>query len=133
MVSVTSLDKRFRAYAGDLERTADRVLSFLKESRSIEIYLIGNSRMRSLNKRFRGKSKSTNVLSFRVPEDFPVTGSAGEIYLCPPYIRSQSEDMRFMLVHGILHLFGFNHDNKSDRMRMEKIEKNIMQWLNPTS
>jgi len=132
-VSVTSLDKRFRIYGRELERTASRVLSFLKENRDVEIYLVGGHRMRSLNSGFRGTNKSTNVLSFRAPEDFPNLKSAGEVYLCPPYIKSHSEDMRYMLVHGILHLVGFNHDNKSDRMRMEKLETNIMQWLNPTS
>ena len=132
-VIVTSFDKRFTSHIKDMEHIARSVLSFInKGDRGVEIYLIGNVRMRSLNRKFRGKDKSTNVLSFCSPREFPDDESIGEVYLCPPYIKLHKEKIDYLLVHGILHLAGFNHENKSDRMKMEKLEMKIMKWLNLT-
>lgn len=132
-VTVTSLDKRFRKLEKNLERTAKWALDFLKSEESIDIYLIGNVKMCGLNSKYRKKSSSTNVLAFNTPNDFPDIPrepySLGEIYLCPPYIKSHSEDINYILIHGILHLFDFKHDTKSDRMRMENTEAQLLQWL----
>jgi len=105
-----------------------------KKNTHIEIYLVNNRLMRKLNNKHRGDDISTNVLSFTAPEGFPNLDSAmvpaGEIYISPTYINSHGEDINYLLLHGMLHLFGFNHENKSDRMKMEKLEEKIIKWLN---
>lgn len=97
-----------------------------------EVFLVSNKEIQSLNKKFRGKNKPTNVLSFPVPRKFPIPGKKkflGEIYLSPKYIEEHNEDLEFMLIHGLLHLLGFNHIKKSDRIEMEKEEKRLMRLL----
>lgn len=138
-VSVVSLAKRFIKLERGIENAARFFLVALSEKKvSVEIYLVGERRMKKINRTHRGKNNSTNVLSFEVPNDFPKPDGEkkdlGEIYICPNYIRKHNENLEHMLLHGILHLLGFNHQNKSDRIRMEKVEEKLVkQWLNSRS
>jgi len=99
----------------------------------VEIYLINSQKMRFLNKKFRGKDKTTTVLSFEEPRNFILPPSKskkiGEIYLnsqLPNYSITQ------LLTHGLLHLLGYNHQKKNDRIKMEKAEQKLLrQTLNP--
>lgn len=113
-----------------LARFAGKLLADMKEKRRPAIYLIDGKAMRRLNREFRGKDKPTDVLSFEFPADFPVPKGEkrplGEIYLNPAYIKKNGETLEYLLTHGILHLLGFNHIKKSDRIRMEKLEEKIL-------
>ena len=129
-VSVLSLEKRFKKFDGKIKKTALKTFKILKKKNvSAEIYLAGNQKMRFLNKKFRGKNKSTDVLSFTEPMNFPhpetKTRFLGEIYLNIQDSRFKIQDSR-LLIHGLLHLFGYNHKKKNDRIKMEKIEKKIL-------
>ena len=130
-VSVFSLDARLHAQTRAIKDGACFFLDALREDGvSVEIYLVGDSRMRKLNREYRDKDASTNVLAFSATKNFPNPDSKftsiGEVYLCPPFISSHGEDIYYLLLHGLLHVFGFNHENKSDRIRMEKLEKKVM-------
>lgn len=98
-----------------------------------EIFLVSPSKIRALNRTFRGLDRPTNVLSFAAPSGFPripgVPKSLGEVYLCPSVIRSREESAEHLLIHGLLHLLGFDHDKERARIRMEKLEKQILAWL----
>ena len=133
-VSVLSLDVRFRGLVRTVRDGAYFFLDALGEDGiRVEIYLVGNPRMRKLNREHRGKNVSTNVLAFNAPENFPDPGSdyasLGEVYLCPPFISEHGEDINYLLLHGLLHVLGFNHENKSDRIKMEKLEKKVIASL----
>ena len=133
VVSVSSFDKRFLGYEERLSEVSLCTLRFLgKKGLRLEIFLVGSSRMRGLANKYLNKDKSTNVIAVEAP-DFPNAegerGSLGEIYLCPPYIKEHGENMEFMLVHGILHLLGFNHEDKSDRMLMESTEDKVLEFI----
>jgi len=137
-ITVVSLKRSFRKAERGIEDAARFFLDTMDEqSVLLSVYLVDNRKMKMLNKKYRGKNSSTNVLAFEYPGEFPDTGdqkSLGEVYLCPPYIKKHNEDMDYMLLHGILHLLGFNHENKSDRIKMEKIEEELIkQWLNNKS
>ena len=135
-VSVVSLNWRFKKIERGIEDAARFFLEALgKGGANIEIFLVSDRKMRTINLKHRDKDSSTNVLAFEAPSDFPNAdgkkGDLGEVYLGPTYIKKHNEDINYMLLHGMLHLFGFNHENKSDRIRMEKIEEDfIAQWLN---
>lgn len=102
---------------------------------SVDIYYVSNVRMRALYKHSGGKDKVTNVLSFPHPKGFvdPETGDGylGEIYLAPSHILKEAKEMGIsqeewktkLLVHGVLHLLGFDHEKESDAKKMEKKEK----------
>lgn len=108
-------------------------LRFLKVKNSYaDVYLVSNKEIQKLNYKYRRKDKPTNVLSFPNPKVFPDIGKQkflGEIYLSPKYIQDHNESLEFMLIHGLLHLLGFNHIKKGDRIRMEKKEKELLKLL----
>ena len=71
-----------------------------------------------------------NVLAFPAPKDFPrpdiKSKPLGEIYLNPQYIKENGENFIFMLIHGFLHLLGYDHQKRNDRIRMEKKERELL-------
>lgn len=76
---------------------------------------------------------SKNVLAFRAPRGFPrpdVKGKfIGEIYLNPDFIRERGEGIFYLFIHGCVHLLGYDHKGKSDRIKMEKKERQLLRKL----
>ncbi|MCR4275364.1 MAG: rRNA maturation RNase YbeY [Candidatus Wolfebacteria bacterium] len=140
-ISVFSAEKKFQKYESLIKKQAVKIAKILKiKNSAIDIFLIGDSQIRSINKKFRGKNKPTNILSFVEPKKFPhpelksVKGSVknfiGEIYLNIDTVNDFTglkEHLKLdnLLAHGLLHLLGYIHNTKNDRMKMEKKEK----WL----
>jgi len=89
----SKIDKRF------LTEVAKRVLSSEKSDKDLSIAIVSASEIQRLNKKYRKKDKPTDVLSF----DY---GESGEVVLCPRQIRGKIDQV---LVHGILHILGYNH------------------------
>ena len=127
-LEVIILDKILKSHRKAVETQVRRLAAALKQKGEIEVYLISSVRMRRLNKLFRKKDRSTNVLSFRKPKGFP--GKVlGEVYLDPFYIKKHKEDLALMLVHGVLHILGYDHKKRSDRIIMERKEKQLLSKL----
>lgn len=116
-----------------------RLFSILDLKRAgVDIYYVSDVRMRGLYKRSGGKDKVTNVLSFPQPKDFvdPEAGEGflGEIYLAPGHISKEAKDLgiareeweKKLLVHGVLHLLGFDHEKELDATKMERKEEAIV-------
>lgn len=131
-VAVISLDRRFKKFEGKIKKTALKIFGILKKKNvSAEIYLAGDRGMRFLNKKFRGKDKTTDVLSFEEPKNFIYPSRKikriGEIYLnLTNDLRLTTNDSRRLLIHGLLHLSGYEHKKESDRIKMEKMEQRIL-------
>ncbi|MEK7193931.1 MAG: rRNA maturation RNase YbeY [Patescibacteria group bacterium] len=136
---VTSLNKKFKKFEKDAKRIILRALEILgKKNVSAEIYLIDGRKMRFLNRKFRGKDKTTTVLSFEEPRNFVSPPSKhkkiGEIYInmsnvkCPA-LPAGRQKSKVYLIHGLLHLLGYNHKKKNDRIRMMKIERLLIKKL----
>ena len=126
-----SSDKKFKKFERKIKNTALKILKILKKTNvSVEIYLINSQKMRFLNKKFRGKNKTTTILSFEESRNFILPPSKykkiGEIYLNSQISNSQITQL---LIHGLLHLFGYNHQKKNDRIRMETKENWIIREL----
>ena len=93
---------------------------------SLSVLITGNSNIRQLNARFRGKKQSTDVLSF--PAASPANGFAGDIAVSLDVAavnarllgHSVSDEIRILILHGILHLAGYDHE--SDRGEMAEKE-----------
>ncbi|PIR03004.1 MAG: rRNA maturation RNase YbeY [Candidatus Magasanikbacteria bacterium CG11_big_fil_rev_8_21_14_0_20_43_7] len=102
----------------------------------VSVHCIGETRMRTLNRVFRGIDRATDVLSFPIKEDTPVEDGedAGDIFLCPPYIRRQArrfsvtfeEEFDRMLVHGVLHIRGYDHRTKKQAQQMFTLQESIV-------
>jgi probable rRNA maturation factor len=93
---------------------------------------------RALNRQYRQQDKATNVLSFPVdpPAGLPVDQIAplGDIGICGPVVEREAADQgkdaadhwSHMLVHGTLHLLGFDHTDSDDAEKMEQLETDIL-------
>ena len=117
-----------------IEQTVSETLGILGVSGvSVEVYLVPDEVIRSLNLAWRGKNKPTNVLSFESPEGVPHPETElrhlGEIYLAPEYINNHNEDIRKLAIHGLLHLLGYDHVKSSDAKKMERIENSVFKKM----
>lgn len=114
-----------------VEKIVGKILRHLKsQNASVAVHLIGDARMRTLNRVHRGSDWSTDVLSFpiREKEDW------GDIFLSIPYLHRQAkrfgvpfeEEFRRMLIHGLLHLAGYDHETKKQARRMFRLQESLL-------
>ena len=100
----------------------------------VTVRLVGAAESARLNKQFRAKSGPTNVLSFSYETP---AGLAGDLVLCVPVVereaRSQNKPRRahwaHLVVHGILHLRGFDHVHDAGAQAMEALEVRVLRRL----
>jgi probable rRNA maturation factor len=109
------------------------------------IALSDDATVRDLNARYRGMDKATNVLSFPVPADgadnFGEVRNLGDVILARETIAQEARDLdippghhfQHLVVHGLLHLLGFDHDNDRDALEMEGLETEILASLGVTN
>lgn len=114
-----------------LEKIAEKTTKLVKLKISeLSIAIVDDARIKLLNKKHLNRNKVTDVLAF----------GYGEIIICLPQARRQAKELRHslkeelktLLIHGILHLAGFNDETKTDYKKMmvmqEKFLKNISIW-----
>ena len=110
---------------------------FLSKNIEISVLLTNTKKMTSLNYKYRNKKKDTDILSFpsEKPSFFKKKLKQKNIYLGDlalsfNYIKKQGiefeEYLKKMLVHGFLHLVGYDHDNEKNFLKMEKIQNKIL-------
>ena len=126
-------------------KAAAHILSLLKQPRlsiaELSILFVGNRKMKQLNSDFRGIRGSTDVLSFEAGIPVREDGQnhvLGDIVICIPKAESQAkaagtgfyEELNRLLIHGILHLTGYDHEASDYRARkMRKKEGDILNAL----
>ena len=106
---------------------------------SINVMIMDDKEMQELNKKFRGKDASTNVLSF-TNEDISksITGNLGDIAISYEFVKNESEEldvdfddhMIHMLIHGVYHILGFDHESNTMAEVMENKEIKLLEKLN---
>lgn len=110
----------------------------LREDSELTIRIVDESEIERLNSTYRHKVGATNVLSF--PFDAPAEVKIpllGDIVICAPVVRreaneqSKSADAHWahMVVHGTLHLLGFDHNQEREAQEMEEMETRILSDL----
>jgi probable rRNA maturation factor len=86
----------------------------------LSVSLVSEAEMTELHRRYLDEAGPTDVLSFTMDEE----GLLGDVVICPAVASSQREDMeaelRLLLVHGILHLLGYDHQQEAERRAMWK-------------
>jgi probable rRNA maturation factor len=98
-----------------------------QEFEELTIRVIGAAESRKLNRTWRGKDKPTNVLSFE----------GGDLAICAPVVAREAREQgkptsahwAHMVVHGVLHLLGYDHENDRDAAQMEAREVKILAQL----
>ena len=136
------------ALSGSLvKKTLARALAILGRTEpaiGLSVNIVVEAEMHALNKRFRKIDKPTDVLSFPLvfkKGDIINTNATslelGDIFLCPPLAAktavefglNQKQMLTRLLVHGLLHLLGYDHQNKGAAVAMEKLEKKIISGI----
>jgi probable rRNA maturation factor len=121
-----------------IERVVSRALLHLrKHSSSISVHVIGDTRMTTLNARYRRVKGTTDVLSFPTqdsPDGFFSSEDRGDIFISYPQIVRQAREHRVsskeeftrMLVHGVLHVFGYDHGTPSEQKKMYPLQEKLV-------
>ncbi|MDI6729447.1 MAG: rRNA maturation RNase YbeY [Thermodesulfovibrionales bacterium] len=120
-----------------------RRYSFI-ESAEISVLFVNDRKMRELNLQYRGKDKTTDVLSFPQIEQFKRfkqferLTSLGDIVINLHQAKRQSKEHGFtfyaeiawLLIHGLLHLLGYDHEkNKHQARKMREMEKELLEVM----
>jgi probable rRNA maturation factor len=97
----------------------------------LSVLLAGRARSRALNARYRGRDRPTNVLSFPAPPGaVGASDLLGDLVICPAVLRAEARAQHksarahwaHMVVHGVLHLVGYDHELPEEARRMERRE-----------
>ena len=104
----------------------------------ILVRLVDTEESKALNHQYRGKNKPTNVLSFcaDVPE-YIDSNELGDIVICAEVVANEAKQQNkllmahwaHMVVHGVLHLNGYDHQDTAEAEKMEQLEKQILAKL----
>ena len=122
----------------EIQRWADAALEEVAdegEPPDLCIRVVDEEESQSLNSRFRGFDKATNVLSFPAQVDLPDENILGDVVICAPVVcaeaasqgKSISDHYAHMVVHGVLHLTGYDHERQTAALQMEALEVRILQ------
>ena len=123
--------------AAQLQKWAERAC--LSDDQLVtSVRIVGNDEMRELNSTWRGRNKPTNVLSFPMqsPDDIDLK-ILGDLVLCAPVINAEAGQQHkpahahwaHMVVHGMLHLQGYDHVDDQQAEEMEALEIRILEQL----
>lgn len=146
-LTVNQIDRQF------LKKVAQNVLDAerLKSKVELSIALVGETRMRALNKKYRGKDRVTDVLSFgepknqknKTPKNETFVGPPdnvvrlGEVIICPGEAKknaakighSVKKEIAILIIHGVLHLLGYDHEKEYGRDKMARRQEEILSSL----
>lgn len=142
------LDLQLASTAGNLP-TAEQVQQWLEaaiqpfqDDAEVTVRIVDNSESQQLNFDYRSKDKPTNVLSFpfQCPPGIELP-LLGDLVICAPVVAAEAAEQNkslhahwaHMVVHGCLHLLGFDHINDDDAEQMEAEEVTILQQLGITN
>ena len=139
--------RRFVVRYAPLIGLLERILSVIGEGRSeLSVELVGNGRIRRLNRSYRKKDRITDVLAFPIREAMMPRGvrgpsvMLGDVVVSVPVAvhqakeagRSVEAELAALLVHGVLHLCGYDHERSPrDAMRMSRRERAVLQAIGP--
>jgi len=117
-----------------LRRWATVALGRRARGRELSVLVVGAQRSRSLNRRYRHRNYATNVLSFAPAAPGVLLG---DLVVCPEILqreaREQGKAVRahwtHLVIHGALHLIGYDHTRPVDARRMERREVRLLRTL----
>ena len=137
--------------ARDIATWAGTALGRRAAGAELGVRVVGSAESRRLNARYRGKDKPTNVLSFPPPplpaRSIGVPGvraarsgdsrPLGDLVICAQVVRSEARQQRkpleahwaHLVVHGALHLIGYDHEREAEARRMERREIAVLRRL----
>jgi probable rRNA maturation factor len=117
-----------------LRHWASLALGRQGRGRELSVLVVGAARSRSLNRRYRQRNCPTNVLSFAPAAPGPLLG---DLVICPEVLQREARDQgkavrahwMHLVIHGALHLAGYDHSRPLDARRMERREVRLLRAL----
>ncbi|MGC3973257.1 MAG: rRNA maturation RNase YbeY [Nitrospira sp.] len=133
------LTKR-KLHLASLRRLANRILESINESEAfLSLEIVGDDRMRRLNRTFRHRDKTTDVLAFATREGpGPPSALLGDVVISLPQAIRQARDHQrgidhelvVLLIHGVLHLCGYDHErSEAEARRMARRERAVLSGI----
>lgn len=125
-------------YSELISSIAEKTIAFVDSgiSADLSLNLMNDNEIHELNLQYRGIDRPTDVLSFESGEIDPETGSKylGDIAISYDRVLAQSADaghpveseMQLLIIHGILHLLGYDHDTPENKQQMWALQSNIL-------
>jgi probable rRNA maturation factor len=123
----------------ELTHWASTALGARASGRELGVAVVGAAESRRLNARYRGRNRATNVLSFPAPAPARAACPAplGDLVICAQVLRTEaraqakplSAHWAHLVVHGALHLIGYDHERDADARRMERREIAVLRRL----
>ncbi len=122
-----------------LDDTIKRLLKREKvKNANFSIVFVDNEKIQDLNRNYRNIDRITDVISFAFEDNEEISYNnmrfLGEIYICIPrmieqakeYGHSETRELAFLTVHGLLHLLGYDHMTKEEEEIMFKIQEEVL-------
>ena len=128
------------AYIKDIENILKLGLKHMNIKDSyISVVIVDKDRIHEINKTYRNVDKVTDVISFAFEDNAGITPDGlrilGEIYLCMDkakeqaveYGHSNKREICYLVIHGLLHLLGYDHEKEEDKKKMRTKEEEILE------
>lgn len=120
-----------------LQCAAEAVLQGRRRAAELCIRIVDAQESADLNRRFRDQDKPTNVLSFPCDAALPEWPMLGDLVMCAPVIQCEAREQgkpaqqhwSHLVVHGVLHLLGYDHIEEGAAQEMEDIERRVLAGL----
>jgi len=131
MIEILNLTN-FKIKKKDFSQLAKKILLGENKGKGgVSLVFIKESEIRRLNRKFRGRNEATDVLSFPLINCPAATNYLGEIFISPYVVLKQArryrtdfrEELKRVFIHGLLHLLGYDHNNRKEAKRMKKLEE----------
>jgi probable rRNA maturation factor len=120
-------------------RVARAAAGLGKRGATVNLVIVDDREIRRLNRRYRGKNKATDVLSFGYPAGPERDAVVGDVYVSHETLSRDARrlglDERHLsmriVVHGLLHVVGYDHESDADAARMERRERTVLKRVLP--
>lgn len=133
MTTVNIVGARGKQYAALIENIFSKACRIVRcpKSAHVSVVFVGDAKMRTLNRKYRHKDKTTNVLSFNAEGN----DDLGDIFISYPEAMREAKkygwtvkyEIARLTLHGFLHLLGYDHEKENEAKMMEGIEERILQ------
>ncbi|MDF1759069.1 MAG: rRNA maturation RNase YbeY [Coxiellaceae bacterium] len=120
----------------EVQTWADEVVKALPGDKEVSIRIVDADEMTYYNETFRKKTGPTNVLSFpdEVQPHEPPSNYLGDIAICAEVVQQEAEDQNkslqahwaHLVIHGLLHLLGYDHVKENEAKMMEQLETKLL-------
>ena len=138
-IRISNINRAYKLNEAFIKGTVKKILEIVKPGvAELEVVFLDDNSMRSLNRRFRTRDRSTDVLSFKIDlNEFALKGFLGEIFIsldtalknARAFKAGFADEVVLYLVHGILHLAGYDDEKANERLAMSKKESYILKHL----